>query len=144
MYHLFESYLISICLVVFWLLATFKPKWLGKKNLGAQNKITKRSVWMKAEANRFAQQFLRYTALPAAMLPLLFENSISGLYLSVYVWLGIGCTYLYSRRLKRQWDLWQQLGYDGPPALEKQQAQLQQTGPRAVNLPVQQPTDPLQ
>jgi hypothetical protein len=120
------SYFSSIALFVIWLIAMFKPKWMGRSNLGAKNNITKRSDWMRGRASHFANQMVRYSALPLALVAFLYADSFGKHLMAVYAGLGSGITYLFSRRLKRQWDLWQQLGYDGPPALDQQQKQLTQ------------------
>ncbi|MDX2061695.1 MAG: hypothetical protein SFY70_01395 [Bacteroidia bacterium] len=124
---LFDQLFGSVALVVCWLMAVLRPNWLGQNNLGAKNAITKRSAWMRREASRFGRWFLIWTALPAAGLSYLYDLSLKGSFISVYVMVGVVATYLYSRRLKRQWNLWQQLGYDGPPKVEEQRAQLTQT-----------------
>ena len=109
-----------------WVVAWVKPNWLSTSMLGVSEKGTEQSRWMRGKLRALALKAYRYTGwLPIAIVSWLpMDWYAIGLIAFGVVQLPLFA--LYKRRLKRQWMLWQQLGYDGPPDVAAQAAQLAQ------------------
>lgn len=94
-------------------------------SLAVRTTKTDKSAWLKAQVGRRAKRWFVYT-LPLVVVAMPFVSPWVALMLpllhSVAVGWGVRLQY---RKLARAWDLWQQLGYDGPPNLEAQANSLQ-------------------
>ncbi|MDX2061700.1 MAG: hypothetical protein SFY70_01420 [Bacteroidia bacterium] len=121
---------------VFYLLTFVSPRLMRFMVRDPKTALTKESRWVREKTLRFVQRAFRYTfPLVAALMFTAFDKWLGGLYWLIpglYTALGA----LYSWRLKRQWQQWQLLGYDGPPELQEQSEKL------AASLPTTHvPTD---
>lgn len=107
----------AVGLVAVFALSFFHKRWpLG---LGERGGLSRRSSWIRRRTTRFMLRLVRTTSLPLAVVALFL-----GWWAIALLYGYMGATYLLVRRhqrtVGREWDLWQQLGYDGPPDLEQQ------------------------
>lgn len=125
-----------------WVTALVKPSLLTDWVLGLPVQGTEKSRWVRRQLRRFGLKLYRWTGwIPIVATHFLPEFWAWGVILAV----GVGTIpipYVLKSRLLRQYELWQQLGYDGPPALDEQATKLK-ANPEIVSKDVVQarPTD---
>lgn len=101
-------------------LALVRPKVLQFFVKDPKTSLTKKSAWVRTKTLRFTRRLFIYS-FPIVFLA--FTVVFRFLGWSVIWALPLFYTIiskLYSQHLNEQYELWQQLGYDGPPALEEQ------------------------
>lgn len=92
--------------------------------LGERSGASRKSNWIRAKAAQWIRRrWLRWASLPLGVLSV-FIGWWGLLLLYGFMGLSVLATRRYQKHLHRQWELWQQLGYDGPPELEEQARQL--------------------
>jgi hypothetical protein len=108
-----------------WGYSIYNPRFI-RRLTKPKGELSKKSAWIRSKTTHFLQRFVWWT-FPAIALAMIWGDFVHMGFYTYFLLSGFyaGAGALYSLRLKRQWLLWQQLGYDGPPELEQQRESLQ-------------------
>ncbi|MDX2061699.1 MAG: hypothetical protein SFY70_01415 [Bacteroidia bacterium] len=124
-----------IAMLLYWAIGLVYPKLFTGYLHSAKQGLSKKSTWVRKKTERWLRRVILLSFPLYALLAYWLLGKAMGVAWSLpplLYWLaGRG----YSNSLKRKWEQWQLLGYDGPPELNQQAEKLAGTLPAPTHEP---------
>lgn len=111
-------------MLLLWLVGLVYPRVFAGYLSSSQQGLSKKSAWVRRKTERWLRRVVLISFPLFAMASYFLLGKSMGVAWSVPPLLYWAAGSLYRRSLKKKYELWQQLGYDGPPELEEQEKHL--------------------